>query len=132
MRSALRKDKFGEVFTPQILVQEMLDQLPSDSWVDPSKTFLDNSCGHGNFLVEILRRKLQFNHPVITALTTIFGLDIQQDNVDECKARLLELVDETHRSEAKKIIDHNIVCHDAFTWDYENWKSTEVKVKALF
>ena len=131
MRSKIRKDKFGEVFTPIPLVQEMLDQLPSDSW-QPSRTFLDNSCGHGNFLVEILRRKLQLNHPVITAISSIFGLDIQQDNVDECKARLLELIDELHKLEAKKIIDHNVVCSDAFCWDYENWKSTAVKVISLF
>jgi len=131
MRSKIRKDTFGEVFTPAPLVNEMLDQLPPDSWT-PSKTFLDNSCGHGNFLVEVLHRKLQLNHPVITAVTSIFGLDIQQDNVDECKARLLELIDELHKEEARKIIDHNVVCSDAFCWDYENWKSTEVKVISLF
>ena len=49
-RDQARVKSTGEVFTPTPLVQEMLDQLPSDVFTDPSKTFLDNSCGDGQFL----------------------------------------------------------------------------------
>src|ERR1035437_7241692 len=119
MRSKIRKDKFGEVFTPIPLVQEMLDQLPPDVWTNYSKTFLDNSRGNGKFLVEVLRRKLQLNHNPLQSLSTIYGVDIMQDNIDGCKLRLSELIDETHKKEAKKIIDHNIICHAALDWNYD-------------
>ena len=49
----------GEVFTPTSLVDEMLDKLPSELFKDKSKTFLDNSCGNGQFLFAVLKRKLQ-------------------------------------------------------------------------
>ena len=55
MRSQQRKKDLGEVFTPSELVNEMLDKLPQDVWA-LEKTFCDNSCGNGNFLVAILER----------------------------------------------------------------------------
>ena len=56
----------GEVFTPMSLVYEMIDEIPDDVMSDPSKTFMDNSCGCGNFLVGLLDR-----------LTNKFGHDKQ-------------------------------------------------------
>ena len=103
---------------------------------DQSKTFLDNSAGNGNFLVAILRRKLSAGHPPLQALSTIYGVELMPDNVEEMKDRLLvELPTLTSEEvkKARKIIDHNIVCHDALTWDYENWKSTKpAEAKPLF
>ena len=58
-RDKIRTKANGEVFTPTPLVQEMLDQLPQDLFSDPTKTFLDNSCGDGQFLSEVLIRKLE-------------------------------------------------------------------------
>ncbi len=54
-----KKKQFGEVFTPPALVNEILDQLPADIWGDPNKTWLDNSCGEGAFLIEVKRRLMQ-------------------------------------------------------------------------
>jgi type I restriction-modification system DNA methylase subunit len=115
-----RVKQFGEVFTPPSLVDKMLDKLPSELFKDPEKTFLDPSCGNGNFLVHILQRKLDNNIKPIKALMTIYGVEIQQDNVEECRKRLLEIAGDTVLH--KKIVEHNIVCADAFVWDYENWK----------
>lgn len=58
-RDKLRIKSTGEVFTPTPLVQEILDQLQQDLFSDSSKTFLDNSCGDGQFLGEILIRKVE-------------------------------------------------------------------------
>lgn len=88
-KSKARVKELGEVFTPAALVSEMLDKLPADCWL-PGKTFFEPSCGTGNFLVQILQRKLAKGHPLLQALQTIYGVDIMQDNVVESRKRLLQ------------------------------------------
>lgn len=127
-----RKRNTAEYFTPDSLVQEMLDKLPIEVWTDPTKTFLDNSAGNGNFIIAIIKRKLQYTDP-LQALNSTFAVELMEDNVEEMKHRILELIPISLHNKAKKIIDKNIVCHDALTWDYENWKSPiEIKPKPLF
>ena len=86
-----RVKKYGEVFTPPELVEEMLDHLPSSSW-EEDKTFLDPCRGTGNFLVAILRRKLLHGHEAIKALSTIYGCDILPDTLTIAKERLVSLI----------------------------------------
>jgi hypothetical protein len=81
----------AEVFTPDSLVNEMLDKLPEESWKE-RKTFIDPACGNGNFLVHILNRKLKRGHDSVGALKSIYGLDIEQSNIFECRLRLLKIV----------------------------------------
>jgi len=135
-KRAKRRKVTAEDFTPLELVNEMLDKLPEEVWSDPNKTFLDNSGGNGNFVVEVLRRKLERGHDPLLALSTVYSVELMPDNVEEMKDRLLvELPTLTPQEvkKARKIIDHNIVCHDALTWDYENWKSTKpAEAKPLF
>ena len=131
IRKARRKQT-NEDFTPLPLVNEMLDKLPQEVFSDPSKTFCDNSAGNGNFLVEVLRRKLTNGHPPLQALSTIYGVELMADNVEEMKERLLELIPKDLHKEAKNILDENIICHNALTWDFINWCSTEKKNKALY
>ena len=88
-RDQLRVKATGEVFTPTDLVREMLDQIPADQFQDPTKTFLDNSCGDGQFLGEVLIRKIENGATFDQALSTIYGIDLMQDNVDLCRDRLL-------------------------------------------
>lgn len=132
----LRRKSTAEDFTPHELVCEMLDKLPKEVWDDPAKTFIDNSAGNGNFLIEILNRKLKLGHDPLQALSTIYGIELQIDNVDEMKQRLLDALpelDDIQKAQAIEIINHNIVCHDALTWDYENWRSpNRKKHKPLF
>jgi hypothetical protein len=112
-RDQARVKSTGEVFTPTPLVQEMLDQLPSDVFTDPSKTFLDNSCGDGQFLGEVLIRKMENGSTFEQALSTVYGVDLMQDNVNECRRRLL-----CGRTDLEHQVRTNIVCHNALTYDY--------------
>ena len=112
-RDKLRVKATGEVFTPTPLVQEILDRLPSEQFTDPSKTFLDPSCGDGQFLGEVLIRKMENGSTFEEALSTIYGVDLMQDNVDLCKERLL-----CGREDLRHIVEKNIVCADALTYDY--------------
>jgi type I restriction-modification system DNA methylase subunit len=103
----------GEVFTPTPLVQEILDKLPQDLFTDPSKTFLDPSCGDGNFLFEVLARKIENGIDFETALSTIYGVDLMPDNVHICRDRLL-----CGQEHLRHVVERNIVCHDALTYDF--------------
>ena len=127
----LRRKETAEDFTPTELVNEMLDKLPSEIFKDSTKTFLDPAAGNGNILVEVLNRKLSHNIDILTALKTIYGVELMSDNVDELKERLLQMVPNELKSKAKQIIDQNIICHDALTWDFENWKSKEIKSSTI-
>ena len=112
-RDQLRVKATSEVFTPTDLVQCTLDRLPPDIFTDPSKTFLDNSCGDGQFLGEVLIRKLENGIDFETALSTIYGVDLMPDNVKLCQDRLL-----CGQEHLRHIVEKNIVCADALTYNY--------------
>jgi hypothetical protein len=112
-RDQARVKSTGEVFTPTPLVQEVLDRMPLEMFTDPSKTFLDNSCGDGQFLGEVLIRKIENGSTFEQALSTVYGVDLMQDNIIECRRRLL-----CGRTDLEHIVQTNIVCHDALTYDY--------------
>jgi len=112
-RDKLRVKSTGEVFTPTELVREMLEQIPIEQFTDPTKTFLDPSCGDGQFLGEVLIRKMENGSTFEQALSTTYGVDLMQDNVDLCRKRLL-----CGREDLRHIVERNIVCHDALTYDY--------------
>jgi len=112
-RDAARIKANGEVFTPTPLVNEILDRLPQDVWDDPTKTFCDPACGDGQFLSEVLIRKLAAGHDFEQALGTIYGVDLMQDNVDECRRRLL-----CGRNRLWHIVAKNIVCADGLSYDW--------------
>ena len=112
-RDQLRVKATGEVFTPTELVREMLEQIPIEQFQDPFKTFLDNSCGDGQFLSEVLIRKLENGIDFETALSTIYGVDLMPDNVKLCQDRLL-----CGQEHLRHIVEKNIVCADALTYNY--------------
>lgn len=113
-RDSSRVKATGEVFTPTPLVQEMLDQLPQELFTDSSKTFLDNSCGDGQFLGEVLIRKMEHGATFEQALSTVYGVDLMIDNVDECRKRLL-----CGREDLRHIIEQNIYQANALKFSYE-------------
>jgi hypothetical protein len=91
-RDYLRVKATGEVFTPLSVITKKLDDLESydpDIFKDPTKKFLEPSCGDGNFLSEVLIRKMQNGSTFEQALETVYGVDLMQDNVDLCRERLL-------------------------------------------
>jgi len=112
-RDNLRIKATGEVFTPTELVQEILDKIPNEVFTDPSKTYLDPSCGDGQFLGEVLIRKVENGIDFEQALSTIYGVDLMQDNVDLCRERLL-----CGQEQLRPIVEQNIVCADALRYHY--------------
>ena len=119
-RDKLRIKQTAEVFTPTPLVQEMLDKLEEQDptlFSDSTKTFLDNSCGDCQFLSEVVIRKMEKSGCSLEeALSTTYGVEFMEDNVNECKKRLAgpEPTDEIW-----EILNKNIVHHDALTYDYK-------------
>ena len=113
-RDNLRVKATGEVFTPTELVQECLDDLPDQTvFSNPTKTFIDPSCGDGQFLSEVLIRKLENGIDFEQALSTIYGVDLMPDNVKLCRERLL-----CGRDDLRHVVEQNIVCSDALTYHY--------------
>lgn len=125
VRSKDRTKKFGEVFTPRQLVLKMLRQLPVELWQDPSKTFCDPTCGNGNFLVEVLSVKLKMGHSPEQVFSTVYGVDVMHDNVEECRERMLKraekLTGEKRKQEWVDIVSRNVIQGDALkdeTWNH--------------
>lgn len=119
-RDKLRIKQTAEVFTPNHLVIEMIDKLEEQEpslFTDPTKTFIDNSCGDGEFLGEIVIRKMERSGCSLEeALSTTYGVDLMEDNIEECKKRLMG----PHpTNKLRDIVDKNIVCHDGLTFDYK-------------
>ena len=118
-RDKLRVKQTAEVFTPTPLVQEMLNKLEehdSTLFSDSNKTFLDNSCGDGQFLSEVVIRKMEKSSCTLEqALKTTYGVELMKDNVIECRKRL---AGPNPTPEILQIVESNIVCHDALTYDY--------------
>lgn len=119
-RDTLRIKQTAEVFTPTQLVQEMLDKLEEENptlFSVPTKTFLDNSCGDGQFLSEVIIRKMERSGCTLEqALSTTFGVELMEDNVIECRKRL---AGPNPTDEIIQILKKNIVNHDALTYDYK-------------
>ena len=104
-RSRQRIADHGEVFTPAWLVEAMLNLVKGETERIDSR-FLEPACGSGNFLVQILRRKLsavelkygqsdfERRHFALFALMCIYGIELLTDNIAECRVNLLEIFTE--------------------------------------
>ena len=118
-RDKLRIKQTAEIFTPTWQVQEILDKielLNNDTFTDETKTFIDSTCGDGQFLSEVVIRKMERNGCTLEkALSTTYGVELMEDNVELCKKRL---AGPNPTQEILDILDKNIVCHDALTYDY--------------
>lgn len=112
-RDHLRVKATQEVFTPTVMVQDMLDRLDASLFQNTDQEFVDPTCGDGQFLGEVLIRKIENGSTFEQALETIYGVDLMQDNVDLCRERLL-----CGREDLRHIVEKNIVCADALTYDY--------------
>ena len=130
-RKKRRKEgKFGggsqEFFTPYSIVKRMCDKIPDEDWSDPTKTFLESSFGNGQFVVYIVWNRIQHGIDWQTALKTLYGVELQLDNVLECHDRVIDLLTklgiEFDERTARKIMKKNLVCSDFFKWDFEHWR----------
>lgn len=132
IKSKERVANHGEVFTPAWMVEAMLDLVKGETERIDSR-FLEPACGDGNFLVQILRRKLaavelkygksdfERRHYALFALMCIYGIELLTDNIADCRANLLEIFaeyltleesDELYRA-AFYVLSKNLVHGDA-------------------
>lgn len=137
-KSKERVRQHGEVFTAEREVKAMCD-LVKDETERIDSRFLEPACGDGNFLAEILTRKLavvkrkygrshiDYEKNAVLAASSIYGVDILLDNVEACRARMFSIWDREYRSVCKNdcndqtreavrfILSRNIVCGNALT-----------------
>jgi len=137
-KSKKRIADHGEVFTNEREVNAMLDLVKQETERIDSR-FLEPACGDGNFLVEILRRKLEvvsrrykksqldYERNAVIAISSIYGIDLLLDNVQECRNRLLSIFEEKYKKLFKDkikndclestrfILSKNIIQGDALT-----------------
>jgi len=132
VKSKQRVADHGEVFTPPWMVEAMLDLVKGETERIDSR-FLEPACGSGNFLVQILRRKLaaveikygksefEKQQYALLSLMCIYGIELLPDNVAECRANLLDIVaeylcvrasDELYRA-AAYVLSQNVIHGDA-------------------
>lgn len=138
VKSKKRVADHGEVFTADREVKAMLDLVKQEAERIDSR-FLEPACGTGNFLVEVLRRKLavvsdryqksqlEFERYAVIAVSSIYGVDILEDNVKHCRERLFDIFDEGYmalykegckdecRRSVQYILNLNILWGDALT-----------------
>ena len=150
IKSRKRVVDHGEVFTNEREVKAMCD-LVNDETQRIDSRFLEPACGDGNFLAEILDRKLavvkkkyrrsvmDFEKNSLLAVSSLYGVDIMKDNVIACRERLFKIWDKQYKAVCKKecsedmrdsirfILSKNIVCGNALTLHEvdENGNDTE-------
>mgnify|MGYP002345313172 CR=1 FL=1 len=140
VKSKKRVADHGEVFTNEREVNAMLDLVMQETERIDSR-FLEPACGNGNFLAEVLRRKLnvvnqrysksqnEWERYAVTAVSSIYGVEIQPDNAQECRDRLLGIFTERYSKNFKNIkpecirsvrfiLERNIIYGDAL--DFTN------------
>jgi len=134
VKSKQRVADHGEVFTPAWMVEAMLDLVKEETARIDSR-FLEPACGSGNFLVQVLRRKLvavelKFGnsdfercHYALLGLMCIYGIELLPDNIAECHENLLEIFaeylhleesDDLYRA-AAYVLSQNLIHGDALT-----------------
>jgi hypothetical protein len=141
VKSKKRVADHGEVFTNDREVNAMLDLVKHETERIDSR-FLEPACGNGNFLAEVLRRKLKvvdqryannqmdWERYAVIAVSSIYGVDILEDNAQECRLRLYQIFDDLYTSHFKDkckedcrrsirfLFDRNVLWGDAL--DFTN------------
>jgi hypothetical protein len=134
VKSKQRVADHGEVFTPEWMVKAMLDLVKNESERIDSR-FLEPACGSGNFLVQVLQRKLaavelkygasefEKRHYALLGVMCLYGIELLPDNIAECRASLLKVFAEYLKIEssdplyraAYHVLSLNLVHGDALT-----------------
>lgn len=149
IKSKSRVRDQGEVFTAEREVNAMLDLVKHETERIDSR-FLEPACGNGNFLAPVLERKLalvakmykksqlEYERNVLIAVGSLYGVDILEDNVQECRDRLYKMFETAYMSiykkkaktsiclSAKAILKRNILCGDALSLRTPDSKATPI------
>lgn len=150
-----RVQNHGEVFTNEREVKAMCDMVDHETKRIDSR-FLEPACGDGNFLAEILTRKLKivkdkykksfidYEKQSIIAISSLYGVDILIDNVVSCRERLYKIWDKQYKSIFKDecnddtrkavnfILSKNIVCGNALTLKQVDDKGVDLESPIIF
>lgn len=120
VKSKQRVKDHGEVFTPDFIVNDMLDLVKNETDRIESR-FLEPACGDGNFLAPILKKKLdyiakrytrsqiEFERNAVVALASIYGIELLQDNVKQCRERLFNIFADLYKKKFKKKIKEDLL-----------------------
>ena len=138
IKSKQRVQERGEVFTNEREVKAMCD-LVKDETERIESRFLEPACGDGNFLAEIVTRKLavvskrygksetDWEKYSVLAMSSVYGVDIMPDNAAECRERLFKIWERAYKTKCKNIanddcksavrfiLSRNVLCGDALT-----------------
>lgn len=132
IKSKKRVAEHGEVFTNKREVSAMLD-LVQDEVSRITSTVLESACGEGAFILEIFERKMEtircfgwtgwtLEYMILQAVSSIYGVDIQYDNVQACRNNLMSIASSQtecasggFKTALQTIIERNIVCGDTLT-----------------
>jgi hypothetical protein len=136
--SRKRVSDHGEVLTARREVNAMLDLVKQETQRIESR-FLEPACGNGNFLAAVLERKLavvenrygksqvEYERYAVLAVSSVYGIDILQDNVYECRKRIVDIFDASYtrlfkkqandrcRAAVRFVLGCNIIWGDALT-----------------
>ncbi len=109
---------YGEVFTAEREVKAMCDLFHNEIWDNIASSFLEPACGEGVFILEILKRKFERckkRNDYTIALQSVYGMDIQADNVETCINNIIDLCEHTFKitKSEKEIIKNHIMQADS-------------------
>lgn len=138
-RKKRRKGSGGsqEFFTGYKLVKQMCDKISEEKWNDKEADFLEPCFGSGQFVVYIVYNKIMHGSTWREALNHTWGVELIELNVIEAHNRVIQLLTDMgidfDVEEARGILKRNLVCHNFFDWDFQNWcPISENKIKPLF
>lgn len=160
VKSKSRVRDHGEVFTNEREVNAMLDMVKNEAERIDSHV-LEPACGNGNFVAEVLRRKMgsvrkqsippkrrkvsipDYEQKSVLAIGSIYGIDIMMDNVIECRQRLFDIWHETFVKDCKHepdrelcdaityILSRNILCGNTLSMKQVNEKTEDIDLPII-
>ena len=114
-----------EFFTPYKLIRKLADKISEKAWSNPDKNFLEPCMGNGQMILYIIYNRIIHGISWDITLSHLWGIDILEDNVRETHQRVHNLFEqmgiEYDKEMAQQIMNHNLVCHNFFDWDFQNW-----------
>lgn len=118
IKSKSRVRDFSEVFTNEREVKAMCDLIPPEVWKNIGSSFLEPCCGEGVFILEILKRKFancKTRKDYTLALDSVYGMDIQADNVENCIQNIISLCEQNFKitQAEKELVSEHIIQADS-------------------
>ena len=132
-----------EDFTPLCVCEILNGNIENELYQDFNKNFCDIAAGNGNIIRCVIKERLNYcnsQEDILNALKTIYGVELMQDNVEECYGLIMEDIIEfsnlkniiIDKEKVLEILQNNIICSDIFEWDFNKWQPKNKSINALF